>query len=96
LTINDKKVFYTPDFYLPQFDFYVEMKGDRNDGRYNSNLSCVEELVKQGIIIHVKLMKDFYNDIKQLGISNVEGFDYNGTKSLIRVRPGHSGRNTRA
>ena len=95
LLVNDKKVFYTPDFYLPDSNEYVEMKGNRHDGRYNSNLDCVETLKKLGVDIRVNLMTEFYNDIRGLGIQNIEGFDYNGTKSLIQLRPGHSNRSTR-
>lgn len=96
VVLNEKKVFYTPDFYLPEEDLYVEMKGNRNDGRYNSNLDCVEALKKLGISINVNLMTEFYDSIRGLGIDNVEGFDYNGTKSLVQLRPGHKHRSTRS
>lgn len=95
LTIDGKKVFYTPDFYLPESDTYVEMKGNRRDGRYDSNLKCVDKLKKLGVNVCVNLMTEFYDGIRGHGIQNVEGFDYDGTKSLIQLRPGHSNRSTR-
>ena len=96
LVVNDKKVFYTPDFYLPESNAYVEMKGNRSDGKYNSNLHCVDALKKLGIDVHVNLMTEFYDGIRGLGIQNIEGFDYDGTKSLIQLRPGHKHRSTRS
>lgn len=95
LTIKGKKIFYTPDFYLPEQNLYIEMKGNRRDHRYDSNLNCAEELKKLGINIRVNLMSEFYDDIKGLDIQNIEGFNYDGTKSLIQLRPGHSNRSTR-
>lgn len=96
LVVNDKKVFYTPDFYLPESNAYVEMKGNRRDGKYNSNLHCVDALKKLGIDILVNLMTEFYDSIRGLNIQNIEGFDYDGTKSLIQLHPGHKHRSTRS
>jgi hypothetical protein len=89
IEINKRIAYYTPDFYLPDFDKYVEMKGNRKDGKYNANLLCVEELQKRGVNIEVKLMTEFYTEIKPLSIQNIEGLDYKRTKSLVELRENH-------
>ena len=78
---------YTPDFYHPDEDKYVETKAIRRDRKYNSNLLAADILASQGLNIEVLLMSDFYRQIKQSGhywsIDNIENKNYLGTKHLI-------------
>ena len=87
LEINGKKKAYTPDFYHPDEDRYVETKAGRKDKKYGGNLPAVDELKSQGIKIEVLFMRDFYRNIKQSGhywdIDNIENKNYLGTRPLI-------------
>jgi len=85
---RDKK--YTPDFYHPDEDRYVETKAIRRDRKFNQNLLAADLLKEQGINIDVLLMQDFYNMIKQSGhywlVDNIENKNYLGTKHLIYLK----------
>ena len=85
--INDKEKIYTPDFYHPDEDKYVELKAIRRDRKFNSNLLAADILKENGLNIEVLLMKDFYRLLKQKGyywsIDNIENKNYLGTKHLI-------------
>ena len=78
---------YTPDFYHPDEDKYVELKAIRRDRKFNSNLLAADILKSQGLDIDVLLMHEFYTQIKQSGhywlIENIENKNYNGTRHLI-------------
>jgi endogenous inhibitor of DNA gyrase (YacG/DUF329 family) len=86
---NKTKV-YTPDFYHPDEDRYVETKAIRRDRKFNSNLLAADILKTQGLNIEVLLMDEFYRNIKQSGhywlIDNIENKNYNGTKHLIYLK----------
>ena len=81
---------YTPDFYHPDEDKYVELKAIRRDRKFNSNLLAVDMLKNQGINIDVLLMKDFYSNIKKTNhywtIDNIENKNYHGTRHLIYLK----------
>jgi hypothetical protein len=81
---------YTPDFYHPDEDRYVETKAIRRDRKFNSNLLAADILKAQGVNIDVLLMHEFYTQIKQSGhywlIDNIENKNYNGTKHLIYLK----------
>lgn len=81
---------YTPDFYHPDDDKYVELKAIRRDRKFNSNLLAADILKQQGVNIDVLLMHEFYTQIKQSNhywnIDNIENKNYNGTKHLIYLR----------
>lgn len=85
---RDKK--YTPDFYHPDEDRYVETKAIRRDRKFNQNLLAADLLKMKGVNIDVLLMHDFYNMIKQSGhywsIDNIENKNYLGTKHLIYLK----------
>ena len=77
---------YTPDFYLPDQNLYVETKAKRRDSKYDANLACTALLKKQGVNIEVVFMHDFYKMLKDKNlywlIPHIENKDYNGTKWL--------------
>lgn len=85
---KDKK--YTPDFYHPDEDLYVETKAIRRDRKFNSNLLAADILKEQGLNIEVLLMGDFYRMIKQSGhywtVENIENKNYLGTRHLIYLK----------
>ena len=85
---RDKK--YTPDFYHPDEDRYVETKAIRRDRKFNSNLLAADLLKEQGVNIDVVLMDEFYRNIKQSGhywlIDNIENKNYLGTRHLIYLK----------
>ena len=81
---------YTPDFYHPDEDRYVELKAVRRDRKFNSNLLAADILKMEGLNIDVLLMDEFYRQIKQSGhywlIDNIENKNYNATKHLIYIK----------
>ena len=81
---------YTPDFYHPDEDKYVELKAVRRDRKFNSNLLAADILKSQGLNIDVMLMHEFYKKIKQSGhywsIDNIENKNYGGTRHLIYIK----------
>ena len=81
---------YTPDFYHPDEDRYVELKAIRRDRKFNSNLLATDILKSNGLNIDVLLMHEFYTKIKQSGhywlIENMENKNYLGTKHLIYLK----------
>jgi len=81
---------YTPDFYHPDEDRYVELKAIRRDRKFNSNLLAADILKMQGLNIDVLLMHEFYKLIKQSGhywsIDNIENKNYHGTRHLIYLK----------
>lgn len=81
---------YTPDFYHPDEDRYVELKAIRRDRKFNSNLLAADLLKQQGVNIDVLLMHEFYTQIKQSNhywlIENIENKNYLGTKHLIYLK----------
>jgi hypothetical protein len=81
---------YTPDFYHPDEDRYVELKAIRRDRKFNSNLLAADLLKKDGIDIDVLLMHEFYTKIKQSNhywlVENIENRNYLGTKHLIYLK----------
>ena len=81
---------YTPDFYHPDEDRYVELKAIRRDRKFNSNLLAADILKQQGVNIDVLLMHEFYTQIKQSNhywlIENIENKNYHGTRHLIYLK----------
>ena len=81
---------YTPDFYHPDEDKYVELKAIRRDRKFNSNILAVDLLKQEGINIDILLMRDFYKQIKQSNhywtIVNIENKNYHGTRHLIYTK----------
>ena len=81
---------YTPDFYHPDEDRYVELKAIRRDRKFNSNLLAADILKQQGVNIDVLLMHEFYTQIKQSNhywtIDNIENKNYHGTRHLIYLK----------
>ena len=81
---------YTPDFYHPDEDRYVELKAIRRDRKFNSNLLAADILKSEGLNIDVMLMHEFYTKIKQSGhywsVDNIENKNYLGTKHLIYLK----------
>lgn len=81
---------YTPDFYHPDEDKYVELKAIRRDRKFNSNILAVDLLKQEGINIDILLMRDFYKQIKQSNhywtIDNIENKNYHGTRHLIYTK----------
>ena len=81
---------YTPDFYHPDEDRYVELKAIRRDRKFNSNLLAADILKQQGLNIDVLLMHEFYKIIKQSGhywtVDNIENKNYHGTRRLIYLK----------
>lgn len=79
--------YYTPDFYHPAQDCYVETKAGRQDGAYENNLKSVKVLQQQGIAITVVFMNEFYEMLKAKGlydvIPNLERRNYKRTKHLV-------------
>jgi len=82
--INGITRMYTPDFYHPATDNFVELKGGYHVG---SNLVCVQKLHEQGVKIDVIMMKDWYATLKETGlflvIHNLENRNYGATLELI-------------
>ena len=81
---------YTPDFYHPDDDQYVETKAIRRDAKYSGNLSAAEVLQKNGVNLEIMLMSEFYKMLRRKGlyysIDNLENKNYLGTKGLIYLR----------
>lgn len=81
---------YTPDFYHPDENKYVETKAIRRDQKYSGNISAAEELINQGVNLEIMLMSDFYKMLRRkglyYGIDNLENKNYLGTKSLIYLK----------
>lgn len=81
---------YTPDFYHPDEDRYVELKAIRRDRKFNSNLLAADLLKQDGVNIDVLLMHEFYTKIKQSNhywiVDNIENKNYLGTKHLIYLK----------
>jgi hypothetical protein len=90
VSYGNKEKVYTPDFYHPDEDKYVETKAIRRDRKFNSNLLAADILKQQGINIDVVLMDEFYRLIKQSGhywlIDNIENKNYDGTRHLIYLK----------
>lgn len=87
VTIGALEVNYTPDFFHPNTNEYVELKAGRKDRAFEKNLIALEKLKSDGLNIRVLYMKDFYNGLKSQElfdvIPNLEFRDYKGTKQLV-------------
>lgn len=87
IVIDGKDRRYTPDFYLPDADQYIEVKALRKDGLYDRNLACVKKLQEMGYNVTLVSMKEFYQMLRSTGfydtIPNLENRDYRGTLELI-------------
>lgn len=90
IDVNGKSKKYTPDFYHPEDDIYIETKAMRIDRKFGGNLNAVEALKKQGINIRVLPMNEFYTNIKLSNhywtIDNIENKNYLGTRHLIYLK----------
>lgn len=94
--VEGKTRFYTPDFYFPETNEYVELKGielqkdNSFSEKINSNSLARKYLEEQGVKIKVIYMKDFYSQLKSSNlynkIPNLENRDYARTKYLISTR----------
>lgn len=89
---DNKKCFYTPDFYHCDEEIYIELKGvklcDNNfSKKINSNFEKFSFLEKNGIKIKIIYMNDFYNLLKITGqyflIENLENRSYAKTKWIV-------------
>jgi len=83
---------YTPDFYLPDEDKYIETKAKRRDSKYDANLAAAAILKRDhGVNIEVVFMRPFYKDLKERQlfyvIPHLEFRDYAGTKWLSYQEP---------
>lgn len=93
LQVNGNLRYYTPDFYFPNEDEFVELKGVKyaKENKFaellNSNFECYEQLRSMNVKIRIIYMNDFYSELKQNGlyltITNLENRDYANTKHLI-------------
>ena len=92
--VNGKKRFYTPDFYLPDSDEFIELKGVRESEnlfskKLNSNSAARESLNSTNTKIKVVYMNDFYSMLRSSDlydkIPNLENKDYGRTAHLIKT-----------
>lgn len=78
---------YTPDFYHPDSDEYVETKARRKDKKYETNLESLFILGRMGYNVRVVYMNEFYSDLRTRGlyeeIDNLERRNYKKTRHLI-------------
>lgn len=78
---------YTPDFYLPATQEFVELKAGRKDHAYEKNLIALEALKRDGLNIRVIYMKAFYDSLRTQElfdvIPNLKFRNYKGTRQLI-------------
>lgn len=82
--------YYTPDFYIPELNLYVELKGPEDVERYktsNKNLCHHAELIERGVRIVKFTQRDFTNALKEAElwklIPNLEQRNYPKTLCLI-------------
>ena len=96
--------FYTPDFYLPETDEFVELKGVRLgvnsfSKKINSNSQAREALQSQGVRIKVIYMDDFYSSLKEQQlydkIPNLENRNYGNTVRFIKTHKDSTDRSDR-
>lgn len=93
VTLNNGKTRnYTPDFYIPSVDVFIELKSclpsaSKFSKMMNSNFEAALKLNETGSILYIITMKSFYDFIKSKDlhctIPNIEHTNYNGTKQLI-------------
>lgn len=98
-TFVTEKGAYTPDFYLPEFDTFVELKGAENNGKsfgdlMNRNLATHPELQNKGTRIIVVTQKEFIAILKSENlwstIPNLEQRNYKKTLHLVRKHENQS------
>lgn len=83
--VDGKERFYTPDFYLPNDDKYIELKGSKTRTAYNKNLECVQYLKQQDKNIEVIYMNDFYKFLKQSGQYDTMFLEVKNYKKSINI-----------
>jgi hypothetical protein len=83
--IDGKEKFYTPDFYIPAQDKYIELKGAKNKEKYNKNILSALYLREQGKNIDVIYMKDFYDGLKKDGIYETMFLEAKNYKKSINI-----------
>jgi hypothetical protein len=92
--VNGKKRFYTPDFYLPDSNEFIELKGVRESENLfskmlNSNSAARESLNSADVKIKVMYMNDFYSMLRSSDlydkIPNLENKNYGRTAHLIKT-----------
>jgi hypothetical protein len=92
--VDGKKRFYTPDFFLPDSNEFIELKGVRESENIfskmlNSNSASRESLKSKNVEIRVVYMNDFYSMLKSLDIydkiPNLENKNYGRTAHLIKT-----------
>jgi len=85
--VAETEASYTPDFFHPATNEYVELKAGRRDHAFEKNLLALEVLKADGLNIRVLYMKDFYSSLKTQElfdvIPNLEFRNYKGTKNLV-------------
>lgn len=87
--VDSKEVFYTPDFYIPSQDRFIELKGARDKIKYNKNLKSVESLSKAGKNIDIIYMNEFYQYLRSTGLYAtmfLEVKNYKKSKDIIRSK----------
>ncbi len=92
--LSESTKFYTPDFYLPETDEFIELKGVRLSAnafskKINSNSHVREALQAQGTRIKVIYMDDFYSFLREHHlydkIPNLENKHYGNTACFIKT-----------
>lgn len=83
---------YTPDFFLPELELLVELKGPEDDGtkfseKMRKNLRSIGAIVESGVDLVVITQKQFINALKHGSfwseIPNLEQRNYRKTKELV-------------
>lgn len=94
-TFNVANKFYTPDFYLPEFNTFIELKGvELIDKPYNNmmtrNLNSHQYILNQGIQILTVTQKEFISILKEQGlwdvVPNLEQRNYKKTINLVEKK----------
>jgi len=91
-TFLTEKGAYTPDFFLPEFNLFVELKGVENNGKpfanmMTKNLSKHQSVLEQAYKIITITQKEFTTGLKSANIwptiPNLEQRNYKKTQGLV-------------
>lgn len=83
IIVDGKDRFYTPDFYIPSEDKFIELKGSKTKTAYNKNLDSVEYLKQNNKNIEVIFMDDFYAYLKQINQYDILALEAKNYKKSI-------------
>lgn len=67
VNLNGKETYYTPDFYFPEKDVYIDVKG-KKDKNLCTNIYKIEQLQKDGHKIYIVTQKDFVKMLRRTGL----------------------------